>query len=159
MTPAVPSDPAQLRLELDALQVLLGRLDISSRLGHPPPVTEAELAILSALQGLEHAKHGELARRTGLEGAWLSRNLKALMVRGLVQQWKPDAGKRGGRVDLTEAGKAAAATHRAALDALWQQAWEQLDPQARAGLAPAVRALNTAIKAVFDGVVARALGR
>jgi DNA-binding MarR family transcriptional regulator len=152
-------DVLQARTELTKLGELLRRIDIAARLSKEPKVSEAELSILEALHALGgRARHNAIYEQCHVEGAWLSRKLQALMARGLVRRSAADGDKRGARVELTEQGKAAVATHREARARLWRQAWSRLEPGVRGRLAATVRALNGAIEGTFDASLARAPG-
>ena len=146
------SDLAPLEVHLVILQGLIERLDRTARLTTKPVLTEMEQALLFALGERGRANQRALAAHLGVDAAWVSRNLAALVALGLVRRSDPD--KRTSPAELTRKGIGAAAAHRQAREAFWAQIRVELSapPATVAALAD----LNRAIQRVFDAGVAAA---
>ena len=91
-------------------------------------LTDQQGRILRVLAETEHLEMSELAMRTSIHPASLSRIIPRLRARGIVRRWKVDADARRVLVAITKRGRAAVAPVIRASERIYAELAAELGP-------------------------------
>ncbi len=143
-TTAVDKDARQLRA---GIRALVRRFAVSERADVACcGMTVAQSATIEALAATGPLRLGELGRRLGISASTLTRNLERLIESGLVERATDSEDARAARVELTAAGRRAAARLEAQEADFGRQILDGVAPERRQAVVESLQILLTAVR-------------
>lgn len=148
MKVGTPDDARQL---MTAFRALVRRFSVSERAEDVCcGMSVAQAATLETLAAEGELRQGELGRRLGVSPSTLTRNLARLEEAGLILRRADRGDRRASRVELTAAGRDAAARVEAAEECFARSVLERLPEDRRAAVVGSLGELLGALRAATE---------